>query len=92
MEPSAVYADPEMKRLYWHSRRGMLELDLLLIPFASTQLASLDVEQIELYRDFLVEEDQDLFVWLINREEAPTPELRKVVALVLDYNASTARV
>ncbi|WP_178102777.1 succinate dehydrogenase assembly factor 2, partial [Pseudomonas sp. DE0010] len=23
----------ELNRLYWHSRRGMLELDVLLVPF-----------------------------------------------------------
>ncbi len=25
--------DVELNRLYWHSRRGMLELDVLLVPF-----------------------------------------------------------
>lgn len=25
--------ETELKRLYWHSRRGMLELDVLLVPF-----------------------------------------------------------
>jgi Uncharacterized conserved protein len=88
MEPSAVYSDPELKRLYWHSRRGMLELDLLLVPFASTQLDKLSPEQLELYRAFIAEEDQDLFLWLTQREPAPTPELQQVVDLVLQYDRS----
>jgi antitoxin CptB len=86
MEPSAVYSDPELKRLYWHSRRGMLELDLLLVPFASTRLDTLSPQQIDLYRAFLAEEDQDLFVWLTSREPAPTPQLREIVTLVLAHN------
>ena len=27
----------EVKRLYWHSRRGMWELDQLLVPFVEEQ-------------------------------------------------------
>jgi antitoxin CptB len=90
MEPSAIYSDPELKRLYWHSRRGMLELDLLLVPFASTCLAALTPEQIARYRTLLAEEDQDLFVWLTSRALAPTPELRDIVALVLAHNTPPA--
>lgn len=70
------------KRLYWHSRRGMLELDLLLVPFAEQQLQNLDGAQLALYRDLLQEEDQDLFLWLTGRAEAPTPGLQEIVALV----------
>ena len=32
----------ELNRLFWHSRRGMLELDLLLVPFVREVFASLD--------------------------------------------------
>jgi succinate dehydrogenase flavin-adding protein (antitoxin of CptAB toxin-antitoxin module) len=46
------------KRLYWHSRRGMLELDLLLVPFAENCLAGLDDASIGLYQDLLAQEDQ----------------------------------
>ncbi|MDR2213925.1 MAG: succinate dehydrogenase assembly factor 2 [Pseudomonadales bacterium] len=87
MEPNAVYAEPALKRLYWHSRRGMLELDLLLVPFASTQLADLTPQELEQYRALLAEEDQDLFLWLTRREPAPTPELCAAVALVLAHAA-----
>ena len=29
----------ELNRLFWHSRRGMLELDVLLVPFVLGQLS-----------------------------------------------------
>ena len=32
-EERSMVEDVEINRLYWHSRRGMLELDVLLVPF-----------------------------------------------------------
>ena len=74
-----------LKRLYWHSRRGMLELDLLLVPFAREALPGLAPHARELYRQLLAEEDQDLFLWLTRRAPAPTPELRNAVEQVLQF-------
>ena len=34
----------ELNRLFWHSRRGMLELDVLLVPFVKEVYPSLDAE------------------------------------------------
>ena len=77
------FSPADLKRLYWHSRRGMLELDLLLVPFAEQHLQGLDGQQLESYRNLLQEEDQDLFLWLMRRQPAPTPELQYAVDLVL---------
>lgn len=73
----------ELKRLYWHSRRGMLELDLILVPFAERVLPQLTDDEVQLYRELLAEEDQDLFMWLTRRAEAPTPRLQAIVERVL---------
>ena len=75
--------DVELKKLYWHSRRGMLELDLLLIPFVEERLGALSKEYRELYRLLLEEEDQDLFSWLIQKERAPEAGLQKMVEIIL---------
>jgi antitoxin CptB len=75
--------ETDLKRLYWHSRRGMLELDLLLVPFARDHMPGLDAENLEKYRQLLAEEDQDLFLWLTGRAEAPEQALRDIVALIL---------
>ena len=60
--------DPELlqSKIFWHSRRGMLELDLLLVPFAGEAYELLALEDKKLYRDFLAEEDQDLTKYKIN--------------------------
>lgn len=81
------FSAEDLKRLAWHSRRGMLELDLLLVPFVESRIAALSSAQLQLYQQLLAEEDQDLFVWLTRRELAPTAELREIVALVLDSRA-----
>lgn len=46
--------DPELlqSKIFWHSRRGMLELDLLLVPFAGEAYELLALEDKKLYRDF----------------------------------------
>ena len=76
----------ELKKIWWHSRRGMLELDLLLLPFVSEKLGELDDKQTVIYQRLLEQEDQDLFSWLIEKELAPDPELREMVQLILTNN------
>lgn len=67
------------KRLYWHSRRGMLELDLMLVPFARDQLDQLEAADLASYRDLIAQEDQDLYAWLVGRSAAPDERLQAMV-------------
>lgn len=87
-EPTAESRETDLKRMYWHSRRGMLELDLLLVPFATDCLGTLDVAQLDDYRTLLQEEDQDLWTWLTRREPAPSEALRRSIDLILQHNAA----
>ncbi len=83
------FSEEDLKRLYWHSRRGMLELDLLLVPFARDQLRQLDEADLALYQELLQEEDQDLFLWFMRREPAPAGKLQRIINLILDKNISS---
>jgi len=76
----------ELKKMWWHSRRGMLELDLLLLPFVTEKLSQLDESSQLLYQRLLEQEDQDLFSWLIEKEVAPDPELKQMIQMILDNN------
>lgn len=61
-----------LKRLKMRSwRRGTKEMDLILGPFADAQLASLSVEVLDLYEDFLEENDQELYPWVTTGVNAP---------------------
>lgn len=77
------------KRLYWHSRRGMWELDLLLIPFLDHCYDGLAPEDQTAYRDLITEEDQDLFMWLMRREWPEDPTRRRIVKMIVEYAEST---
>ncbi|TLF47868.1 succinate dehydrogenase assembly factor 2 [Halomonas urmiana] len=77
------------KRLYWHSRRGMWELDLLLIPFLEQRYGDLDEADQAAFRALIDEEDQDLFVWLMRREWPEDPARRRIVKLIVEYAETT---
>ncbi|NLY12136.1 MAG: succinate dehydrogenase assembly factor 2 [Gammaproteobacteria bacterium] len=77
--------ETEVKRLYWHSRRGMWELDQLLVPFVEEQYLKLDEADRERYRILLDCEDQDMFAWFMRRSEPENADLKRIVDLILDY-------
>ncbi|WP_053980841.1 succinate dehydrogenase assembly factor 2 [Marinagarivorans algicola] len=74
----------EYNRLKWASRRGMLELDLILMPFLENIYLTLSEQEQSWYVDLLACEDQDMFGWLMQHKEPPTPELKGIVDIVLD--------
>lgn len=69
-------------RLRWGSRRGMLELDLLLMPFVERIYPTLDPDNQTLYARLLECEDQDLFAWLLHRQAPPEDWQRTIVNLI----------
>ena len=46
----------ELNRLFWHSRRGMLELDVLLVPFVREVFSGLGEDDQRCYRKLLENE------------------------------------
>ncbi len=82
----------ELNRLFWHSRRGMLELDVLLVPFSREVYPSLGKEQQEKYRELLACEDADLFVWFMEKEKPDNPRVEEMVNMVLDRARSLSAV
>lgn len=79
-----MVADIELNRLYWHSRRGMLELDVLLVPFVKEVYPSLNETDRAVYVRLLACEDQDMFGWFMERSESEDPELQRMVRMILD--------
>lgn len=77
--------ETEVKRLYWHSRRGMWELDQLLVPFVEERYLQLDEADRERYRVLLDCEDQDIFGWFMRRAEPEGDDLKRIVELVLEH-------
>ena len=77
-------ADIEMKRLFWHSRRGMLELDVLLVPFLQEAYPTLEAADKQRYQKLLECEDQDMFGWFMERSKPEDPDLQRIVEMILD--------
>ena len=71
--------DEEINRMRWASRRGMLELDLVLEPFVTARYAALDAS------DRKRCEDQDLFAWFLAREQPADEELAAIVSQILEF-------
>ena len=72
----------ERNRLFWGSRRGMLELDLILLPFLENIYPDLPQDDKERYWELLECEDQDMYTWFINRENPQNPNLQRIVDIV----------
>ena len=57
--------DVRIKRLKMRSmRRGIKEMDIILSGFADVQLIDMSGAQLDLYEEFLDENDQDLYQWV----------------------------
>ncbi|PCH58320.1 MAG: hypothetical protein COC19_08590 [SAR86 cluster bacterium] len=69
----------DKRKIFWHSRRGMLELDLLLVPYATNEFEKLSYTEQLLYQEFLEEEDQDIFAYLLKRQ---LPEDTRFLAVI----------
>lgn len=72
----------EKNRLYWASRRGMLELDLVLNPFLDDFFDDLGQEDQSRFVALLEEEDQDLFRWFMGTADPEDQELLKIVEVI----------
>ena len=75
----------EKNRLLWGSRRGMLELDLILQPFVENTYPTLDAADQKGYELLLEEQDQDLFAWFLKRQDPSDPELLRIVQIIRDH-------
>jgi len=79
-----MVSQEKLNRLFWHSRRGMLELDLLLVPFVQEHYTQIDEVNQNRYDALITEEDQDLFAWLMQRTPANNTEHQIIIDLILE--------
>ena len=63
--------EEDERKARWRSRRGLLELDLILVPFAENCFASLTERLRREYLDLLAVDDVDAYAWIVARERAP---------------------
>jgi len=79
-------------RLVWASRRGMLELDLILSPFVENVYDSL-TEDDQLRFEVLLEcEDQTLFMWFMQREQPADPNMERILQIIRESRKKLSKV
>ncbi len=64
--------EEDERRALWRSRRGLLELDLILVPFVENCFASLPDPLRSDYLDLLTVDDVDAYAWLVSGESVPS--------------------
>lgn len=78
-----------LNRCYWRSRRGLLELDLLLPPFVLANFDALNASERHALSELLEHDDHDIWDWLRGAGDPPPP-LADLVARIRDFNDERA--
>lgn len=82
MSDDADLRRQDQQRLWWRSRRGMLELDLLFMPFVEQRYAGLAAADQVTFRRLLEEDDPVLMEWCAGREIPEDPDYAHLIALI----------
>ena len=75
--------DEEARRIWWRSRRGLREIDLLLLPFVEDVFPSLGARERAVYLRLIDREDSDLVALLTRREAPDDAELEAMIERIL---------
>lgn len=70
-------------RLLWACRRGMLELDVLFMPFVEEAYDALSDHDKAIFERLLSCDDPDLFAWFMGHQACPDPDLARLVNVIL---------
>jgi antitoxin CptB len=79
--------NPEIKRLRWRCRRGMRELDQLMLRYLDQRWPIADDSERALFLQVLDSEDDLLWRWFMGRERPENPELGTLVTFIADLPA-----
>jgi antitoxin CptB len=72
-------ADPRVRALRWQCRRGMKELDILLVRYLDNRFVVADSGEQENFVRLLKVEDDLLWAWFMGRSHSEDPELDALV-------------
>lgn len=88
---SLVTSDERLKRMAMRSwRRGTKEMDLILGPYANARLEGLDPARLDLFDALLLENDQDLYLW-VTGAKAPPERFVNLLAEIGEFSLNKTR-
>ncbi len=76
------------KKLQWACRRGMLELDVLLMNFLNEAYPALTEAEKTTFSELLSQADPDIMAWIMGRELAPTPAFAEISHKIFQHARS----
>jgi antitoxin CptB len=77
-------ADPEMSRLRWRCRRGMRELDMLLLNYLDNSYMDAEPVEQQAFRRLLTTPDPDILALLTGRAHTDDEQLSYVIKRLLE--------
>ena len=81
------------KKILWQCRRGLWELDAILVPFVEKNFSALSSEEVKRFRHLLSYEDIDMFDILVNKKPFEDDSLKGIINKIIDFhNASSGGI
>lgn len=71
-------------KLEWACRRGMRELDKMIMPFYQQHFDELNESQQQAFVEMLNYSDPELFRWVMHQAPAPSKEIAELIQLMRD--------
>ncbi|EWH11998.1 TPR repeat-containing protein [Catenovulum agarivorans DS-2] len=75
-------------RTRWACRRGMLELDVIFMPFMDNHYANLPESEQLIFQRLLEGDDPELYAWFMGHEKCEDAELAAMVKKIHKLNGA----
>lgn len=86
-----MYTTEEKARIKWACRRGMLELDVVIMPFFEECFERLSENEQQNFVALLECDDPDLFTWIMGHGRSDNPNHASMIDKVVAHNLSKVR-
>ena len=74
------------KKILWQCRRGLWELDVILIPFVENNFDYLEEDEISNFQRLLEYEDIEIFDILVNKKSFEDTSLQQIIKKILSFH------
>lgn len=86
-----MFTPEEKARIKWACRRGMLELDVVIMPFYEECFESLSEQEQKDFVALLECDDPDLFNWVMQHGRSEDEKLAAMIDKIVAHNRSKLR-
>lgn len=77
------------KIIYRSNHRGCKETDILLGDYSIAKVSSFDQKQLDLFQEFLDEDDLEIYNWLLGKVAAPEKYTDWLIPDILQFLSNT---